>query len=384
MTIISATYFLIFLPLLSALFCQIFPHKKFPQSIVFLQFFAMFFLVGAIFYKVFKVGEISSDFAIFPLSIALEFNINVVSASFLAILIFLKVAILFFYKDEISKFLNEKNRALFYSVNCLNIFAIIGILTTNNLLNLFLFLEIYSISFFAIFSIASDKKISLLSFNQFFLNAASSLILLFCFIIIYLNFGIFEFSTIKENLLLKENSALLKTLALLIFSSFFVRFFPFWLYFQNLKNTNLFAIFFAVHILFIQANLGFFLILKFYYLFFSKISTSLILIFLAIFLSFYSAFRIFISKHLKIISINFCLNNFAFILICLAIKSQIAFGAAFFYWLGFNFLGFSLFIFATFLKRKFNTSLIDRIAVLALSESTIIRALLLQHLYCHH
>ena len=368
MTIISAAYILLFLPLLSSLLCQISPKKNIAYLISVISVLFLIFLSLGLFKKIWILQNVENNFALFPLSLALEFKINSISMMFFIVIILLKIFTLFYYQQDIKNFLNEKNSRIFYAVFCLKIFAIAGILTSNNFLNFFLFLEIYSISFLAFFSISRDKKIAKISFSYFFCNAAASLILLFCFLIIYINFTSLNFDFVKENLLKSENSILFKTLSLLIFFCIIVKFFPFWIYFENLKNTNLFANFFAIDTLFIKANLGLFVIFKFYYLFFGKISISLILIFLAIILSFYSAFRIFQSKHFKIIVINFCLNNFAFILICLVLKNEQALKAVFFYWLNFNLIAFFLFIFATFLKRKFATSLIDRIAILTESK----------------
>lgn len=364
MTNISAAYLLILLPLLSSLLCQILAKKIIPFFIALVTAASAILLALKLYLQISTTSIIANDFWLFPLSIGLEFKISAVSIIFLIAIISLKILILFYYKQDVAKFLNEKNNRIFYSVFCLRLFAIIGILTTNNLLNLFLFLEIYFVSFLAIFSISKDQKISQLSFHYFCLNAAASMVMLFCFLIIYLIFGSLNFDLIKENLLLAQNKTLLRALAILLLPCVIIKFFPFFLYFKNLKNTNLFANFFVVDTLFIKANIGFFIILKFYYLFFTKVSISLILILFAIALSIYSAFRIFQNKHFKIVAINFCLNNFAFILICLALKSQQSLQAAFFYLLNFNLISFFLFIFATFLKRKFGTSLIDRIGLI--------------------
>ena len=325
----------------------------------------MLFLLGKFSAEVFSVPKIANDFQLLPLSLALEFRLDSLALSILFAVILLKTIILFYYQPDIKKFLDERNSKIFYSVFLLNLFTLTGLLTTNNLFNLFLFLEIYACSFFAIFSIAKDQKITQLSFRYFCFNSAASLLMLLCFIVIYLIFGSLNLDVIQENLSNTKDLRFFVILAILLAIGLIIKFFPFWLYFENLKNTNLFVNFFAIDSLFIKANLGIFFAIKFSYLFFSNPETSAILVCAAICLIFYSLFQLLKTKHFKLIAIYLCLINFGFIFICLALHREKSMIAAFFYWLNFNLVNFFLFIFATFLKRKFNTSLIEKIVLIA-------------------
>ncbi len=364
MSIISATYLIIFLPLAASVLCQVFAKKEASFLIATSCFLAMLILVAQLFPNIFQAKEFISDFELSPLSLALEFKIDAILAVFLFTIILLKLIILFYYQGDIKNFLDQKNGRIFYSVYLLHLFTLAGILTSNNLLNLFIFLEIYAYSFFAIFSISKDIEIAKLSFRYFCLNSAASLLILFCFLIIYLMFGSLNLDVIKNNLVNLQNVKFSTIIAALLAVGFVIKFFPFWLYFENLKNSNLFANFFAVDSLFIKANVGIFLALKFSYLFFVNDFICLCLILLAAALIFYSIFQIYKTKHFKLIAIYLCLNNFGFILISLALHSEKSLQAGFFYWMNFNLINFFLFIFATFLKRKFNTSLIDKISLI--------------------
>jgi multicomponent Na+:H+ antiporter subunit D len=154
---------------------------------------------------------------------------------------------------------------------------LVGIFTTNNLLNLFLFFEIYSFSFFANLSISRETELLKLAFRYFCLNVTSSLLVLFSFFAIYLTFGETNFDKIAENLSLVSVSNL--WFSALIFGllavAFLIKFFPFWLYFHKLKSGNLIANFLAIDALFIKTNVGIFLILKFVYFFFFWICNSI-------------------------------------------------------------------------------------------------------------
>ncbi len=372
MSLISAVYSIIFLPLLTSLLCQIFTKKTISFALTAACLFTILFLVIKIFPEVFSLQKIDSDFGLLPLSMALEFKLNVSSVIFLTAIILLNLIILFYYQLDIKNFLDNKNSKIFYSVYLLRVFTAIGILTTNNLLNLFLFLEVYACSFFAIFSISKDIKISKLSFRYFTFNSAASLLILFSFLIIYLIFGSLNLDIIKQNLIDSKDIRFFVILASLVFIGFIIKFFPFWLYFENLKNNSLLANFFAIDSLFIKANLGIFFVIKFSYLFFVNQIVSAIVIFIALTLIVYSLYRLCQTKHFKLIAIYLCIINLGLILVCLALHSEKSGQAAFFYWLNFNLVNLFIFIFATFLKRKFNTSSLDKMFLVAANKSLVL------------
>ena len=361
MALISTIYAIIFLPLVTSLLCQIFPKKNISFLLAAACLLSILFALVKIFPEILALQIVSSDFELAPLSMALEFKLDVSSAIFLIAMVLLNLIILFYYQLDIKNFLDHKNSKIFYSVYLLRVFTAIGILTANNLLNLFLFLEIYACSFFAIFSIAKDRKISELSFRYFSFNSAASLLILFSFLIIYLIFGSLNLDIVKQNLMASKDIRFFTILSSLVALGFLIKFFPFWLYFENLKNSNLLANFFAIDSLFIKANLGIFFAIKFSYLFFVDRTFSAIIIFAAVMLIFYSLFRLCQTKHFKLIAIYLCIINLSLILICLALHGEKSKQAAFFYWLNFNLVNLFLFIFATFLKRKFNTSSFDKI-----------------------
>ena len=150
MTALSSVYILIFLPLIAAIFCQTVPLKKNYFWFTFSCCIAAFLLVASLYPQILTQKKISNDFHLSLLSLGLEFSLDVLGYFFLLLLIFAKIVVLFFYRFDVEKFLTEKNAKIFYSVFLLNLFALINILLTNNLFNLFVFLEIYSFTFFAI------------------------------------------------------------------------------------------------------------------------------------------------------------------------------------------------------------------------------------------
>ena len=369
MNAISNIYLIIFLPLFSSLLCQLIGKKSLPFWIALTSAITLFFLILKVFPDVLIYEKITNDFELSPLSIALEFRLDVLGIVFLLLLTFLKIVILFYYRSDIESILDRKGRKVFYSVYLLHLFALVGIFTTNNLLNLFLFFEIYSFAFFATSSISKNLKISKLTFRYFCLNATSSLIILFCFLAIYLSFGEINFNKIGEAFAMTPNlnSWFIYAFFLLLTIAFVIKFFPFWLYFENLKSINLVSNYISIDSLFIKTNVGIFILLKFLYFFFgsnllfTRFDFAPLLIFISLILIFYSAIKLYQQRHLKSITVYLCLNNLGFILACLSLQTIESLQALFFYLLNFSLVNLLLFIFATFLKRNFKTSSLSKI-----------------------
>ncbi len=367
-SLVSNIYLLIFLPLISSLFCQIFGKRGVSFLIAITACVALFFMIIRIFPDILIYEKVSNDFELSPLSLALEFRLDILGAAFLLLAVFLKIVILFFYASDIKKFLNERNDRIFYSVFLLQLFGLVGIFTTNNLLNLFLFFEIYAFSFFATISISRDNNLLKLSFRYFCLNAVSSLLTLFCILVIYLTFDEVRIDRISENLSMLSGSQawFVITISLLLIASLITKFFPFWLYFEKLKSDSLIANFLTIESLFIKTIVGIFLVVKFTYFFgysmlFDRFWFMEISILIAASLIVYSSFKICKQKHLKIIATYLCLNNLGFIILCLALYSLDSLRAMFFYLLNFSLVNLLIFIFSTFLKRYYHTSALSKI-----------------------
>lgn len=364
MDAVSNIYLIIFLPLLSSLFCQFFKKKSSSFWFTCISCFAVLIFSLKIFPDIIAYEEIISDLSFSTLSLALEFKLDLLGNIFLILLSFLKIAILLFYKNDIDRSLDAKNNSIFYSVFLLHLFSLVGIFTANNLLNLFLFFEIYSFSFFATLSISSDKSLLKVSFKYFALSVFSSLILLFSFFAIYLVFGESNIAKIATSfaLLKGENNMFLWLIFSLIIFALVIKFFPLWLYFEKIKSTRLISNFLAVESLFIKTNIGIYLALKFSYfffggnLFFSEFDFDIILLFCSLSLIFYSSVKLYKQKHLKVIVAYLCLNNLGFIFAAISLQTMQSLQALFFYLLNFNLINFFLFIFASFLKKYSQSS----------------------------
>jgi multicomponent Na+:H+ antiporter subunit D len=366
---ISNIYLLIFLPLFASLLCQIFQVKNICFLISLFTVVVLLGLVLKIFPDILIYEKIKNDYELSLLSITLEFSLDLVGVIFLFLIIFLEFLVLIFYRSDIEGALNKRNQANFYSVFLLNLFSLIGILTSNNLFNLYLFIEIHTFAFFAIATISYNSKLLNISFKNFCLSSVASILILICFFAIFLTFGELNFDKIVDNLfLLPSNKIWFLFVILILFSlALIVKFFPLWQYFEKIKSTSLVASFLVIDAFFIKILIGLFLTLKFIYFFFgnnflfTKYEFSPIMILIGFSLVIYASIKLLKEHHLKLICAFFSISNIGFMISAIGMQSIESMQSLFFFLLNFAFVNFFIFIFASHAKKHYQSSSIDKI-----------------------
>ena len=365
----SSIYFLIILPLLSSLFCYVSRQRNFNYIIYLISTAISLVIILYQVPKVINFTKIANDFETSTISITQEFQLDIISLFFLLIVTYIKLITNSLYHFEIEKKISAELNQKTYAVLLLNIFAINSILLTNNIFNLFVFCEIYIFTFLAICSSVNDTKVLKSTFNYYCLSSASSLLFLLSFIAIYLCFGETSFIKIVDNfaLISSENYWYLFLILFGISLAIVLKFFPVWLFYNNIKSNNIFCDIIIVEIFFVTCLIGIYLAFKFINSFFGnnllfiKFNFDILLIMLSIVMLTYSSIKITKEKHLKFIALDLSLNNFGFILIALAIQNNYSIKAIFYFIINNVSCNIMLFIFAIFLKKNFKTSSIEQI-----------------------
>lgn len=366
---ISNVYLLIFVPLFATLTCHIIHYKNSCFYTALTALIILVYLLLKIAPDVLIYEKINNDYELSLLSIGLEFSLDLIGIIFLILIILLEFLVLIFYKSEIDNALNDRNKSYFYAVFLLNIFSLIGIITANNLFNLYLFIEIHGFAFFSIATISYNKKLLDISFRGFCLSASSSILILICFFTIYLTFGELNFNKIADNIfLLPADKTWFLLMILIIFSiALVVKFFPLWQYFEKVKSTSLVASYLIIDAFFIRVLAGIFLMLKFIYFFFgnnflfTQFEFSPIMIIAGFLLVVFASFKLIGERHLKLICIFFAISNIGFMISAIAIQSIESMQALFFFLLNFSLVNFFIFLFASYIKKNFHSSSFEKI-----------------------
>lgn len=373
----SNIYLLIFLPLICSLVCCILPSKKIVRILAVSSCAAIGFLLAKIFPDILIYEKISNDFGLGLLSIGLEFRLDLLSLLFLLLIAFFEFLTIIFFGNCIKNLVAKDQQNKFYAVFLLKIFAVNGALLSNNLFDIYLFIEIYSFAYFGLASIAKNKKLLTTNFHDFCLSASSSLLILVSFFAIFLAFDEHNFEKIVDSfsLLPEDKTWFLSVIFLFLSFSIIAKFFPLW---QTIKvigkesNENLdqknqlqtaskcseaksqidifLESFLMVDKLFIRTLLGIFLFMKFVFFFFGsdllfeKHDFAAPLILAGFALVAFASYYLHGCKDLRLICAFLVVSNLGFICAALGIHSSESLEAAFFFLLNFSFIGMFIFL----------------------------------------
>jgi formate hydrogenlyase subunit 3/multisubunit Na+/H+ antiporter MnhD subunit len=307
------TYAISVLPLILALLAIQIPTLSF--------FFALAFLLFLCCASIFFIATHQTSVDIN------ELYFNILDLTFLAMISAIILVSLLFYKTKITQQLNKNQQNKFYIIILLNIFSIIGIITTNNLLYLYAFIEIYSICFIAIIALDNGKKAQDLNIYNYLFHATTSVLLVFCLFFLYILFDDSNLGNSWHNLRFSSKNWLPSLLFALFTILIMLKFMPMWQYFYKIKIKSPLLNIFLIDSIFIRSLVAIFLLIKLIYsifswqLFFENYWFSKILLLTGSALSIYASFRIVSTNHLKLATIFLAMSTIGLIISSINIYS---------------------------------------------------------------
>jgi len=305
-------YLLLFLPLIASVFCFLVNFKKTNFLIFIATVFILLVLATKLSVDFSVSGEIKTDFSLDIVSILTEYRLDFLALFFLLITLSSQILIAFLYRLDLFRAFNKDNYQPFYSVWLLNIFGIIGIFTTNNIFNLFIFIEIYCLTFCAIMAMSDDLELSKLAFKYFCNSALGAILMSIALILIYASGKIFQIDQIDSSLFLKSSNPI----SWLVVIAIALKFFPINLYFHILKSCDQLANLLLNFTFIINIAVGFYLLLRVLLLLFGDNEVFFqFAIVLGCLLVFYSNYKMFRTLHLKDFTSHLLLANVGFVFI---------------------------------------------------------------------
>jgi len=264
-------YLMILLPLILSVVPNIIQFKKCGQ-ILYLSTISIILICCVIIMKPVISNSFISDSVIMSvISIGMEYKIDMMSLLFL-FLIFFANFVIFTYSLG-GDYQKHKKSNLFYSIYLLNAFAIVGILTTNYLFNLYLFIEIYSFTFYALISSSKTYRFAFLSFKDFINSAIGSIIILLGIVFLYTITGSSNISDVANKITFigSENLLLTKLIFILLVFGIALKFFGLWIYISKCR-TNIYKDYLSLFSLFfVKVMIGVFVLTKIIFILFDAL-----------------------------------------------------------------------------------------------------------------
>ncbi len=150
--------------------------------------------------KVLETGTFFYNFGNWDSFIGVQFRVDEFSSAFAVYISLMATLVLIYSFKDIENLVSKKQCTNYYAIVLVMIFSVLGLVFTNDLFNMFVFMEILSITSCAIVSIVHTKKNLLSSFKYLMINTIGSLSILKGIAYIYMVSGHLNISKINESM----------------------------------------------------------------------------------------------------------------------------------------------------------------------------------------
>lgn len=259
----TLSYLLYFIPLMSSVFIYFLEGKRFLSNVGYLILMTLTIFTIKIFSSIDpNTTIIVNSTATFNI-IGTEFKLDIFNIFFLVNILFINFIGFINYVDDL---VLTKKKDIgyikhFFSIYFLHIFSTIGILLTDNIFHLFIFLELYSFSNYIIITNYKDTNLNILSYKYFSNNIFGSILNMLSIFYMLVYFNTSSIFLIKQQLLtirLEEYYNIFLIILLFVFSVV-IRFFTNSV--SRYHNTDYKTVnFISISNIFVNSLLGIFLL----------------------------------------------------------------------------------------------------------------------------
>lgn len=146
------------LPLLSAPFCILIRKKNLVWYLVLAVSWTTFYIACQLLQQVLLHGQISYFLGGWAAPWGIEYRLDILNAFVLIIVASIGAIVITFARDSVLKEIAEDRIYLFYTAFLLNITGLFGVVVTGDVFNLFVFIEISSLSSYALISLGTSRR----------------------------------------------------------------------------------------------------------------------------------------------------------------------------------------------------------------------------------
>lgn len=190
------------LAILCAAICVFISNKRISYFIFFLFCTTCLFLSYELFVKVLEEKEIRYVFGGFKAPYGIEYRVDYLSAIFLLVLSFIFFALSFCAFNFTAEEILAKKTTSFYTL-CLLLYAgLSGIILSNDIFNIFVFIEISSLATYSLISFGNNKKSLIASYDYLILGTIGATFIVIGVGYIYISTGTLNIDDIQAKLIL--------------------------------------------------------------------------------------------------------------------------------------------------------------------------------------
>ncbi len=186
----------VLLPLIAAPICSLLPFRRLAWSFALLITLFTFIFSIVLFWEVYVCGEISYYMGNWPAPFGIEYKIDKLSCFFLLLISSIALFTISYALPSVSKEINHAKHGVFYSLYLLCFAGFLGIISTNDIFNIYVFLEISSLSTYALVAMGNDRKALISAFEYLILGSIGATFILIAIGFIYASTGSLNISDI--------------------------------------------------------------------------------------------------------------------------------------------------------------------------------------------
>ena len=188
------------LPLLSAPLCVIVGRAGFAWLIALLVSWAAFAISLGLVWQVMTDGPISYAMGGWPPPWGIEYVIDAANAFILVVVSGIGAVVMLFAKASVEREIGPGRRHLFYCAYILCLTGLLGITTTGDAFNVFVFLEISSLSTYALIAMGRDRRALTAAFQYLIMGTIGATFILIAIGLLYMMTGTLNIADLQQRL----------------------------------------------------------------------------------------------------------------------------------------------------------------------------------------
>lgn len=223
------------IPLLAVPFCILLRRQRLVWSLVLLVSWISFFIACRLLLMVETRGEISYFLGGWAAPWGIEYHLDILNAFILIIVSAIGAVVMTFARDSVISEIAEDRIYLFYTAYLLSLTGQFGVIVTGDVFNLFVFIEISSLSSYALISLGRERQALMAAYRYLVLGTIGATFILIGIGLIYIMTGTLNIADLKVRLLTVEQARTIITALAFLTAGISIKFalFPLHLWLPN-------------------------------------------------------------------------------------------------------------------------------------------------------
>ena len=188
------------LPLIAAPLCLLVRSGRAAWGIALFASAASFAVAVLLLSRVLDQGTLSYEFGGWAAPWGIEYRVDIVNVFVLFVVTAITTVVLFFANDSVRKEVDASRQSLFYTVWLLCLTGLVGLVMTGDAFNLFVFLEISSLSSYVLIAFGKDRRALTASYQYLVMGTIGATFVLIGVGLLYMMTGTLNMADLADRL----------------------------------------------------------------------------------------------------------------------------------------------------------------------------------------